>query len=324
MRSLQPLTYLNELPWKNLCYEVKEPKSFQDHVVDAKLGWEVDALPMYTELHDKVQGYHAIYRKDDLRIFGVVNKPYPKLIQNVNSFDFLTSKMSNELTLEHIGAINEGSGVFGVFNLAQQYKLIDDDIHQYLIVMNDHVAADGKLTIFNTPIRVVCSNSLAAALSASQYKFRVTLPDDPINYGDVAEKVLSMAGSSIIKLDARAKKMLSLKLSNKQQNAILDTLFPVTSSTELSEALGDDVINMQIELNRETFIHDCLGADNLSNYAGTFYQFFNAATDYSQHYYPKIDKTFDLSYRMKTLPGFGGDGSARFVDKLLKLEKIVA
>lgn len=324
MRSLQPLTYIKELPWENLCYEVKEPKSFKDHIVAAKLDWEVDALPMYTELHDKVQGYHAIYRKDDLRIFGVVNKPYPKLIQNVDSFDVLASKMSDELTLEHIGAINEGGGVFGVFSIAQHYKLIDDDIHQYLIVMNDHVTADGKLTIFNTPIRVACSNSLAAALSASQYKFRINLPDDPINYGDVADNVLSTAGSSIIKLDDRAKKMLSLKLSSKQQNAILDTLFPITSSTELSEALGDDLINMQIELNRETFINDCLGADNLSNYTGTFYQFFNAATDYSQHYYPKIDKTFDLSYRMKTLPGFGGDGSARFVDKLLKLEKIVA
>lgn len=324
MRSLQPLTYLKELPWKNLCYEVKEPKSFEEYVIDAKLDWEVDALPMYTELHDKVQGYHAIYRKDDLRIFGVVNKPYPKLIQNVNSFDVLASKMSAELTLEHIGAINEGSGVFGVFSLAQQYKLIDDDLHQYLIVMNDHTAADGKLTIFNTPIRVACSNSLAAALSASQYKFRVALPDDPINYEDVAEKVLSMVGSSVIKLDDRAKKMLSLKLSAKQQNAILDTLFPITASNELSEALGDDTINMQIELNRETFINDCLGADNLSNYTGTFYQFFNAAADYSQHYYPKIDKTFDLSYRMKTLPGFGGDGSAKFVDRLLKLEKAVA
>lgn len=324
MRSLQPLTYLNELPWKNLCYEVKEPKSFEEHVISAKLDWEVDALPMYTELHDKVQGYHAIYRKDDLRIFGVVNKPYPKLIQNINSFDVLSSKMSADLTLEHIGAINEGGGVFGVFSISQQYKLIDDDIHQYLIVMNDHITADGKLTIFNTPIRVVCSNSLAAALSSSQYKFRVALPDDPINYEDVAQKIIATAGSSIIKLDSRAKKMLAHKLSDKQQNAIIDALFPVTPSTELSEALGDDMINMQIELNRETFINDCLGADNLSNYSGTFYQFFNAATDYSQHYYPKIGKTFDLSYRMKTLPGFGGDGSAKFVDKLLKLEKAVA
>ena len=325
MRNLQPLTYVKELPWQNVAYSPEgEVTNLNSIISDAKLDWGVDYTPMYTDYHDKVQGYHAIYRKDTMRILGVVNRPYPSLVQNSRTFDIIKSLYGDKLEFHSAGAINDDRCVFGVFKLKDEFKLIDDSIDHYLIILNDHITADGKVTVFNTPVRIVCSNAISGALSASHYKLRIAVPDDDYKYDDIAARIISSSEIALARLRTKAEKMLKLKVPQAKMDLVLEELFPEVVQSKFDDLDGFEDKNMQMDLNRETFINECVKADNLANYNGTFYQLFNAATDYSQHYFAKLDKSYDLTYRMKTLPGFGSDGTAKFVDKLLKLEKMFA
>lgn len=316
--------YVHETPWHNLGWQPKDdaPSTSDEIIERAGMNWEVDSIPCKTELHDSVLNYHAIYRKDTNSILGVVNKARPDIVQNIDTFRTFESMMGGELTLDTAACINKGSMVFGSFRINETYKVADDDVEHYLVVVNDHLKPDGKVAIMNTPIRVVCQNALSHALSASFYSMRVPISDIAEINVDMAHKVLDRAGLAIVDLQDNAESMLSLKIDRSSVDRMLDELFPMI------KVEGETLINKtneNMELARHDFVENCLGADNLSNYRGTFYQMYNAVADWSQHYYKKADNGYDLNYRMKTLPGFAADGPSAMVSKLMKMKnKLVA
>ena len=68
-------------------------------------------------------------------------------------------------------------------------------------------------------------------------------------------------------------------------------------------------LNDKVSILRETFMNQCMEADNLQNYRGTKWQVFNALADFDSHYFNNLTNAYDLNKRMRTIPGFAGDSS---------------
>ena len=315
--NISTMIYVNETPWHGLgVHYDAPPKSSQEIIEGAKLDWEVDSAEMYTDYHTKVGSYHAIYRKDTNDVLGVVNTARPKLVQNTDTFNAFDSLIDKSIDLETAASLGNGENVFGCFKVREQYKIIDDAVDHYFVVLNEHLKVDGKVTVLNTPVRVVCQNTLSAALTRNFYKLRVPVTSDTGANMEIASRIISSVGEAIQCLQKRAEKMVSAKIDRSYVETVLDELFPYVS------ALDSDTYsraNETTSMIRETFLTQCMGADNLANYRGTAYQVFNALTDFETHYFKQVDKAYDLNHRMKLLPGIGTESGV--TAKYLNLQK---
>src|SRR5699024_9376536 len=150
IHMVQDYMYIKSTPWSNLGAQFESKESItcgQEIIQSADLDWEVGTTKMYTELHRDVFNYHAIYRTDDKVVIGVVNKSNPILIQNRDSFNLVNHLIGNQLSVETAGHLSGNQYVFGCFKVEDDFKLMDDDIDEYVVVMNDHLQVDGKITI---------------------------------------------------------------------------------------------------------------------------------------------------------------------------------
>lgn len=312
--NLGGLIYVGERPWQGLGTHYETPPKDSIEIVEkANLDWTVCNEQVYTSPYGVVPNYHAIYRQDNNDFLGVVHTPRPNLVQNIDTFKTFDHMMNNSVDFETASIIGRGEGIFGVFKVRDKFKVIDDDIDHYFVVINDHLKPDGKVMILNTPIRVVCQNALSHAISQNFYKFRIPITSDVGVNQDLAEKMITCCERSINQLTNRAEAMLKQKVSRDHMKKILTELFPYTPG-------GSEKANMSVDIARETFLSQCMSAPDLSNYAGTAYQVFNALTDYTQHYFKKVDNAYDLTHRMKTLPGVGTDTEPNKVAKFLKIK----
>lgn len=311
--------YVKETPWHNLGYKAEKPPARSDEIIiNGKMDWEVASIPCETKLHDKVGNYNVIYRTDNNAILGVVNKFNPQIIQNRDTFVAFEQFFGNGLEFETAASAYGGRLTFGCFKLTGQYKVMDDDIRHYLVIVNDHLKPDGKVAVMNTPIRVACENALSSALTSSLMSARVPLSDIEAINVDMAQRVMDKCSDAIFCLQDNAERMYKEKLDNSAMTLFFDEMFPMV------KVEGETVFNKtneNMELARREFQEQCMDADNLDNYRGTFYQLYNAVVDWSQHYYRNASNGYDLNYRLKTIPGFASDGPATMVTKLMKMRK---
>ena len=155
---------VRETPWEGLGYQFDTKSAVSGQLVkEAGLDWEVAAAKMYTEEHGVIGNYHTIYRTDRTGtdgILGVINKRNPVLVQNTDAFlPFEGMMESGVLDIETASFLGQGENIFGVFKINNAYKMLDDDVDMYFVVYNNHLAGDGKVTVFNSPIRVVRGSS---------------------------------------------------------------------------------------------------------------------------------------------------------------------
>ena len=298
--------YVGESPWGKLgtLYEDNKPRTSQEIIKAADLDWKVGATPMYTQFHQQVDRWHCIYKEDEAKsVIGAVNVAYPKLIQNDETFKLIESMLGNKLEVETCGHVNGNEKVFGCFKVMDQFKLFDDDIDQYLVVLNEHLKVDGKITILYTPIRIVCQNTLAYALNNNVFKVRVAVsPDVQINH-QMCYSINDQIAAAATQLEGRSNKYRHVKLERDDVEKFLDDMFPIIEDPVGSHAKA----NEQQEIARETFLSECMNRPDLNNFRGTGYQLFQASMDFFQHYKTNSDKVYDLTYRMSLLPGQGSD-----------------
>ena len=321
--NIDTMLYVGDTPWhgKGVDLTLDPPKSAQDIIRCAKLGWEVDHIKMKTELHDDVPSYHVIYRTDNDNILGVVNRARPLLVQNADMFNAVDHMIGNQLDVETAASLGVGETVFGCFKIREQYKLLDDDVDHYFVVVNDHLKVDGKVTVLNTPVRVVCQNTLNEALGNSLYKLRIPISYEATVNASLATNLIKSVDDAIGSLQVKAESTFGKKIDTKYMDKLMDILFPfhyVDGQMLMNNA------NERVAMTRDMFISNCMGADNLGNYRGTQWQVFNALTDFQQHYHRSADKAYDINHRMMAMPGIGQPSEPSKVIQFLKIADQIA
>lgn len=314
--NIDTMLYVGETPWHGLGIKYETaPKTAGDIIRGTSLDWTVSSHVLSSDIRAE-SDVHAIYRDDTHQRLGVVITKNPKVVQNADTFYAIEPQLGNSLETETAASLAGGKTVFGCFKLSTDDKVIDDKVETYFVMMNDHSKADGKITVFNTPIRVVCQNTLSAALNSATHRIKIPITDDISINQNILNTLFDMHVSGINLLKAKADIWATRKLTQDNMKLIMDELFPYPNPEDIY-----DEKNTKMEMKRNTFLEQCMQAENLNNYRGTVYQVFNALTDYTQHYVANPDKAFDLQYRMNTLPGIGIDSPATMVTKFIKMQE---
>lgn len=318
--NIDTMLYVGALPWHGQGLRLDTPPTDPKQIAaEGQFDWTVAATKMYTDLHSSVQNYQALYREDNNQILGVINNSMVRIVQNTDMFNAFKDILGKEVDFETAASLGVGETVFGCFKIKDSYDIFGDQIDHYLVAVNNHLKPDGKILLINTPVRVVCQNTLTEALSKTNMKYRIKCSEDEVLNASLAEHIIYSYEDTQQVLKQTAEDMVSKKVSQEDVDILLDELFPLVQAD--AESLHKKANERTMEL-RDTFINQCINADNLQNFKGTQYQIFNAVTDWDLHYFKNTDDGLELEQRMKRLPGLAGEGT--ITAKALKVLKRLA
>ncbi len=171
---------VKEKAWHNLGQIITDYPTSAEAIIHAGLNYTVEKRPLFTydtENHtgdpDKdilipeieVPDFYATIRNDTEQVLGVVGKDY-EVVQNVNAFEFFDSIVGGKdgILYETAGALGKGERIFITAKLPDYIRVGKDDlIEQYLFLTTSHDGY-GSITAAFTPVRIVCANTLNAAM----------------------------------------------------------------------------------------------------------------------------------------------------------------
>lgn len=143
--------------------------SLQEALVEAKLNFTVEKRQLYYDMNGvektPLKGLYTTVRPDTGENFGrAVSEKY-SVIQNEDAYAIIADVLAEETEacIETAGLLDYGGVSFIVVKLPQYCNIKGDEIKNYILFTKGH---DGlhSLKAKVTPVRVVCHNTLTAAL----------------------------------------------------------------------------------------------------------------------------------------------------------------
>lgn len=141
----------------------------------------------------EVPGFFATIRTDTEQVLGVVGKDY-EVVQNIDAFSFFDSIVGGDgIQYETAGALGKGERIFITAKLPSYIKVGKDDlIEQYLFLTTSHDGY-GSITAAFTPVRIVCNNTLNAALRNHSNCIRIRHTSNAKDRLEQAHKVMGIS-----------------------------------------------------------------------------------------------------------------------------------
>ena len=159
--------------WHGLSVEVENAMTSEEAIRNANLDWHVGTREIYVHENGSqklLEKWNSVYRADTGEDFAVMGKGYTP-VQNTDMFKMFDSIVgSGEAVYHTVGSLFGGRKVWILAKFNGEVKLDDGDIlNKYVLLSNTHDGS-GALTAGFTPIRVVCWNTLSAALKGDGKK----------------------------------------------------------------------------------------------------------------------------------------------------------
>jgi phage/plasmid-like protein (TIGR03299 family) len=155
-----------EKAWHSLGKVTEGALTSEEAIKEALLDWKVIQEPVtFGKKHIVVPGKFVNVRQDTGVPLGIVGANY-EVVQNKDAFTFFDSIVGKkEALFETAGALFEGQRIFISAKLPDYIKVAKDDlIEKYLFLTTSHDGSGSIIGAF-TPVRVVCNNTLNAALT---------------------------------------------------------------------------------------------------------------------------------------------------------------
>lgn len=162
--------YTGATPWHRLGQRFLQPPTTEEALEAAKLNWDVGLRPLFNEYGSR-STHQETFRVDTGDVLGVVGPNYHPL-QNTQAFNFFNPLVEDgTLSYETAGVMAGGKRVWILAKAKGDPMEIarNDIVERYVLLSNSH---DGTMAIRvgYTPIRVVCANTLAMAIGATDSK----------------------------------------------------------------------------------------------------------------------------------------------------------
>ncbi|MEN6507812.1 MAG: DUF932 domain-containing protein [Smithella sp.] len=283
-RTPSPYPDTPQPPWQKLGIELNHPRNASKAIEMAGLNYTVVKKPLGMKTGLKQESY-ATMRTDTGDILGVVGESYEP-VQNIDAFAFFDTIIAeDEATYETAGVLGKGEGIWILAKLPGFMKVHGNDIvNKYLLLTNSH---DGGLQIQVrlTPIRVVCNNTLTAALQGDG-DIAVSYSSDPASYLEQAFTILRLSDSLYAQLDVMFNAMASRKITQQQLQDYVQALIPDNEEAE-NTARTEKIRTIVLHL------HDSGHGSSLAK--GTAWGAFNSVAEYTDHLMSDEDSTTRLN-----------------------------
>lgn len=189
---------VRHMPWHRLGAVLEDyPETIDEALEKSGLTWQVRSgeiailQPATTEAPENgiyvpqlesyvvpTDGWKANVREDTGDVLGIVSEEY-QVVPNRDAFEWLDELLGNEVEIETAGSLQSGRRVWVLAKIPEGVEVGGDEMARYIYCANSH---DGSMavTAAATNIRIVCANTLGAALRQGErapervYKFRHT------------------------------------------------------------------------------------------------------------------------------------------------------
>ena len=177
----------------NGAINVENCKTAEEVIKTANLNWNVEKCPIFGQMplnierlendcfiHDemyyaKVPNAYGIYRTDLNIPLGIVKDRY-NIVQNIDAFTFFNDAIGKDKAIwQTAGYFGNGERIFVSAKIPKNILVDDDPVENYLVFTTSHDGSSGVKILF-TPIRIICQNTLNAAIreSSNYISFRHT------------------------------------------------------------------------------------------------------------------------------------------------------
>ena len=217
---------------------VEDCKTSADVMQKAGLAWDVAKceliakMPGLIEDTDKSSGFmmggdyyeicpnaYATYRTDHNIPLGIVKDRYT-IVQNTEAFSFFDKAIGRDKAIwQTAGFFGRGERVFVSAKLPNNIIVNGDPVENYLVFTTSHDGSSGVKILF-TPIRVICENTLNAAIrSASNYvSFRHT--NSVHNNISIADEILGICRNTTGFLNEEYNQMAKTTMTDEQAQMV--------------------------------------------------------------------------------------------------------
>ena len=174
----------------------------------------------------------ATYRTDNGEILGQVGSRY-EIVQNKDAFGFFDSIIdSGEAIFETAGALGNGERIFVTAKLPEDMLVGGEPCNKYIILTNSHNGSSSIIAGFTT-VRIVCSNTLQAALSKISNKYSIQHRIGAREKLSEAYRVMNISSMYMKQLEDNFNRMVDVKMNEKELNTyITDVMRPVYSTKD--------------------------------------------------------------------------------------------
>ncbi|GHV55741.1 hypothetical protein AGMMS49579_19250 [Spirochaetia bacterium] len=267
------------VPWHGLGAVLDGVLTSKDAIKAAKLEWTVNQTPVFSSSNfaQEIPGFKANVRSDTKEVLGIVSDRYC-VAQNKDVFAFADELIGNgkvKCTYETAGSLWNGRRVFMLVNMPKG-RIMGDEYQPYLCLSNAH---DGSacLQVFLTGIRVICNNTLQAALNTATRKISIRHLSMMAQRQDEALRTMGAASKYFHDLEAFASSLAGKKVNI---GKVLDKLYP--DSRDMTER--QTKANKEVKELIKTIFKQ---KDDLQNFRGSAWGAYQALADYRSNAEPR-------------------------------------
>lgn len=304
--AVETMAYAGQVPWHGLGVPVSNDLTVCQMLEAAGLDWEVQKVPTYFRAMCEIEaaaptgkiasifrptgkqykeveyptGKQALIRVTDNKILSTVSDTWNPC-QNHEAFTIFEEFVDrNELEMHTAGSLRGGQLVWCLAKMKNEFVLFDDDkTEQYLLLVNPHIFGKA-IHIRNTPIRVVCNNTLALSLS-QEVEVQANQSHRSMFDAEKMKEAIGIATIQLEKYEEMSRFICSKRYEMTTVQEYFDEVFPNMSVKRGNEHSRNSGICMDL-------LHEQPGAEFGE---GTWWQAFNAVTYLADHVHGKDTET---------------------------------
>lgn len=242
-----------------------------------------------TGLFVPIEGYVANVRQEDFKPLAVVGERY-KILQNIEALSFLDDLVdSGEAKYEAVISLKGGAKVSLLARLPREVKIGDEDLSTFVLLSNSHDGSSA-ITLAATPVRVVCQNTLTAALNHAKRQFKVRHTSSLSGRLSEARTALGVVFNYMSEFETVADQMLHTSFSDEEFEVFLKSLLPLpeeegrgkTIATNTQDTIRSIAYNT-LRVDRGDKMEQ-INLPDMEPIKNTKWWAYNAVSTYNQHF----------------------------------------
>ena len=234
-----------QVPWHNLGIIVEEAPSSEEAIRLAGLNWEVQQQPIYLADGTEIKGNYANVRSSDGKALGIVGDRY-KIVQNTDAFAFTDALLGEGVKYETAGSLKDGKVIWLLAKMPETIEILGDKVDPYMVFTNSHDGS-GAVRVCMTPVRVVCNNTLNAAIRGARRVWSARHTGSVTNKLDDARETLQFANQYLEATKQTFEDLYKVKLNEFSLYKTINDIIPITEDMTdrqkvNQKAIRDDIL----------------------------------------------------------------------------------
>jgi len=253
----------------------------QEALIQAKLGWTARKHPITLQGSEQIiPDSFAVTRDDDNTILGIVGNSY-QILQNADAFNFFDSVAERgDAVYETAGSLFGGRKIFITAKIPGLIRVgTGEDISEKYILLTNNHDGTGAVTAKIIVTRVVCNNTLTAAMRESGRSISIRHSSQMHDKLAVASEVLGIANSRFQQMEESFNQMAAIQLKEQDVKNFLMRCFEVEMD---SKPDTDDKYKNQRAVIQCLELHESGKGSEMTR--GTLWGAFNAITEWTSNY----------------------------------------